>query len=619
MAPAEGGADAATHDGATIAGSGAVGAVLDDANAADVSDLAARTLDDSARLRRASSQDVGCSPPGAITKANPKRYTTERTLATVRTTSPERKPSSPSQFARQSSFGPSTPPTHHLKQQLSVLRAEVSAHRLTHQGLRKVLNEAADLPRDDTPAMGIIRRANSLLDYAESMIDENKCDAAGASASGGDASSNWHASIPANAREFLSQYDHLGGEGIENRTFFHAMQMAKVAYEFKVRREDTFNKGRPTPTKRSSLELMRSMSLSPTYSRSPDHPIIVAVDSWDGFDALGLAKDLRGGADEGPSNRVLVRTVQAVVDRHGMLDAFPRLDASAFREFLKDLEEGYNHPNDYHTATHAADVVQACGYFLSSGLRTQLTDVQAMAFVLAAAAHDVGHPGLNNAHLVNTEAPEAVRWNDVSVNENGHYHTLRALLTKRGLLDAMFEKREERLAFLALLRRLILATDMENHTRLVADFLDVVQAANEARGARSAGGSEEQSEVLSVGDLEDPELAMCFALHCADVSNPARPFEVCQRWGENVAEESYKQGDKERGLGMRVAAFCDRELSTPATTAQNQASFIDFVCRPLVEGLSTLLPEASEELLCHLTHNRERYGAIIAAANHIDE
>ena len=616
MAPAEGRADAPTHDGGTIAGSGAVGAVLGDADvstSADVSDLAARTLDDSARLRRASSQDVGCSLPGAMTKAIPKRYATERTLATVRTTSPERKPSSPSQLARQSSFGPSTPPTHHLKQQLSVLRAEVSAHRLTHQGLRKVLNEATDLPRDDTPAVDIIRRANSLLDYAESMIDENKGDAASASAS-----SNWRASIPANAREFLSQYDHLGGEGIDNRTFFHAVQMAKVAYESKIRREDTFNKGRPTRTKRSSLELMRSMSLSPTYSRSPDHPIIVTVDSWDGFDALGLAKDLRGGADEGPS-RVLVRTVQALVDRHGLLDAFPRLDASAFREFLEDLEEGYNHPNDYHTATHAADVVQACGYFLSSGLRTQLTDVQATAFVLAAAAHDVGHPGLNNAHLVNTEAPEAVRWNDVSVNENGHYHILRALLTKRGLLDAMFEKREERLAFLALLRRLILATDMENHTRLVADFLDIVQAANEAREARGAGGSEEQGEVLSVGDLEDPELAMCFVLHCADVSNPARPFEVCQRWGENIAEESYKQGDKERGLGMRVAAFCDRELSTPATTAQNQASFIDFVCRPLVEGLSTLLPEASEELLCHLTNNRERYGAIIAAANHNDE
>ena len=236
MAPAEGRADAATHDGGTIAGSGAVGAVLGDADvstSADVSDLAARTLDDSARLRRASSQDVGCSLPGAMTKAIPKRYATERTLATVRTTSPERKPSSPSQLARQSSFGPSTPPTHHLKQQLSVLRAEVSAHRLTHQGIRKVLTEAMDLPQDDTPAMAIIRRANSLLDYAESMIDENKDDAA--RGEGADARPEWRASIPANAREFLSQYDHSGGEG-----FFHAVQMAKVAYDAKLRREDTF-------------------------------------------------------------------------------------------------------------------------------------------------------------------------------------------------------------------------------------------------------------------------------------------------------------------------------------------------------------------------------------------
>ena len=46
MAPAEGRADAATHDGGTIAGSGAVGAVLGDADVStsvDVSDLAART------------------------------------------------------------------------------------------------------------------------------------------------------------------------------------------------------------------------------------------------------------------------------------------------------------------------------------------------------------------------------------------------------------------------------------------------------------------------------------------------------------------------------------------------------------------------------------------------
>ena len=601
MAPAEG-LGAATHDGTTTEGNGAVGADGDGVGAADISYLATRSAD-AEKLRRSSSRDVECDSPRPVRKAVPERFATEKTLGTVSMFSPGPKPSTPAPnfHVRQSSFNlGSTPATStQMKTQISVLRAEVSAHRLTHQGIRKVLTEATDLPQDDTPAMAIIRRANSLLDYAESMIDENKDDAA--RGEGADARPDWRASIPANAREFLSQYDHSGGEG-----FFHAVQMAKVAYDAKLRREDTFKGTRSTHS--------ISNAADPNHhpgAASPMHPAFTqhSVDSWDGFDALALATDLRESrqgddAGGGPSS-VLARTVRAVVDGHGLLDPFPNVDSFEFKEFLTDLEAGYDDDNDYHTATHAADVVQACGFFLSTGLARQLSGTQALAFILAAAAHDVGHPGLNNAHLVSTEASEAVRWNDVSVNENGHYHVLRVLLTKRGLLDAMFAKKEEKLAFLATLRRLILATDMENHTRLVADFLDIVQAAHDERGA---GG---EDAALSVSDLSDPTLAICFTLHCADVSNPARPFETCRRWGECIAEESYKQGDKERQLGMRAAAFCDRELSTPTTTAQNQVSFIDFVCGPMVEGLSAILPDAAEELLHHLAVNREKYGAII--------
>ena len=258
------------------------------------------------------------------------------------------------------------------------------------------------------------------------MIDENKGDAASASAS-----SNWRASIPANAREFLSQYDHLGGEGIDNRTFFHAVQMAKVAYESKIRREDTFNKGRPTRTKRSSLELMRSMSLSPTQPQpgSPDH-------RHGGL--VGRVRRPRSGegsergADEGPS-RVLVRMVQALVDSARVARRVPAIGRVRVQEFLEDLEEGYNHPNDYHTATHAADVVQACGYFPLERLE-DATHRRPGDGVCAHRhrARRRAPGGSITPHLVNTEAPEAVRWNDVSVNENGHYHILRALLTKAG-------------------------------------------------------------------------------------------------------------------------------------------------------------------------------------------
>ena len=230
------GLGAATHDGTTTEGNGAVGADGDGVGAADISYLATRSAEGE-KLRRSSSRDVECDSLGPVRKAVPERFATEKTLGTVSMFTPGPKPTTPAPnfHVRQSSFNlGSTPATStQMKTQISVLRAEVSAHRLTHQGIRKVLTEATDLPQDDTPAMAIIRRANSLLDYAESMIDENKDDAN--LREGADARPDWRASIPANAREFLSQYDHSGGEG-----FFHAVQMAKVAYDAKLRREDTF-------------------------------------------------------------------------------------------------------------------------------------------------------------------------------------------------------------------------------------------------------------------------------------------------------------------------------------------------------------------------------------------
>jgi hypothetical protein len=42
------------------------------------------------------------------------------------------------------------------------------------------------------------------------------------------------------------------------------------------------------------------------------------------------------------------------------------------------------------------------------------------AVILAAAVHDLGHPGVNNAFLVRTRDPQALTYNDRSVNEMMH-------------------------------------------------------------------------------------------------------------------------------------------------------------------------------------------------------
>lgn len=48
-------------------------------------------------------------------------------------------------------------------------------------------------------------------------------------------------------------------------------------------------------------------------------------------------------------------------------------------------------------------------------------------------------------------------------------------------------------------------------------------------------------------------------LHCADLSSPTKPFEIYKQWTFGVMEEFFKQGDKEKELGIEVSAMCDRD------------------------------------------------------------
>jgi calcium/calmodulin-dependent 3',5'-cyclic nucleotide phosphodiesterase len=60
---------------------------------------------------------------------------------------------------------------------------------------------------------------------------------------------------------------------------------------------------------------------------------------------------------------------------------------------LQALEGGYN-KNPYHNATHAADVTQNVGVMLAADdLPSKLSKLEVLAMLLAAAVHDVNHPG----------------------------------------------------------------------------------------------------------------------------------------------------------------------------------------------------------------------------------
>lgn len=69
-------------------------------------------------------------------------------------------------------------------------------------------------------------------------------------------------------------------------------------------------------------------------------------------------------------------------------------DERTLQNWLTVIEVNYNSQNSYHNSTHAADVLQATARFMrSERLKLLLDPLDEVAALVAAAAHDIDHPG----------------------------------------------------------------------------------------------------------------------------------------------------------------------------------------------------------------------------------
>merc|ERR1712217_612399 len=76
-------------------------------------------------------------------------------------------------------------------------------------------------------------------------------------------------------------------------------------------------------------------------------------------------------------------------------------------------------------------------------------------------------------------------------------------------------------------------------------------------------------------------------LHFADISNPMKPWNICQHWASLIFEEFFAQGDRERELKLQVQPLNDRHsVNIPSA----QLGFIEFFVAPLTSVATKILP-----------------------------
>ncbi len=51
-------------------------------------------------------------------------------------------------------------------------------------------------------------------------------------------------------------------------------------------------------------------------------------------------------------------------------------------------------------------------------------------------------------------------------------------------------------------------------------------------------------------------------VHCADLSNTAKPLDLYTCWMNRLMDEFFLQGDRERAAGLDISPMCDRETAT---------------------------------------------------------
>jgi hypothetical protein len=282
------------------------------------------------------------------------------------------------------------------------------------------------------------------------------------------------------------------------------------------------------------------------------------------------------------------RTIYTAFDLMSLIDT-EKLDS-----FLSSIQQGYIEKVQYHNSVHASDVMQTIAtWVMNSNIEdiSNITDMDELAILTAAMAHDIGHPGTNNGFQINTYSDYAIFYNDQSVLENFHSSTFfRIARQPQNNIFCKFSEPEYK-QFRKRVIQSILATDMIQHAKILSMVKSKVASYKETL-KRLAEANQKIDDVPLISKdssslYDEQQGILDFIVHTADLSHNSKSFKISYKWTEFLMDEFWQQGDTEKSLGVPVSFLCDRMT---ADVPKSQIGFIKGIILPTFDVLIDLMP-----------------------------
>lgn len=194
---------------------------------------------------------------------------------------------------------------------------------------------------------------------------------------------------------------------------------------------------------------------------------------------------------------------------------------------------------------------------MNSGLVESLTYFDVIAVAVACLGHDAGHPGFSNRYLINSRDPLALQYNDKSVLQSLHCHSIFTILNKPDCNLFRSLKPSDYFPIRKQIIEMILDLDISKHFECLSKYK-----------SSSLNTKFSKSSMLSMG------------LKCSDLGYFGKEKDLHIRWSNLAVEEFFLQGDMEKKLSLPVSTYCDR-LTT--SVPKCQIGLIRHICFPLYE------------------------------------